>query len=218
MWHEESLPHHVLVWTCFPGQHKKKWPKWKGSRNKCRPPHDLSGNNSAVKITQLGRGYSPDLCLFCNLVMSGRNQEGILIQRAYGALNCNSFIRQATSSRLMERVSTGLFSSIWRGISRCTCHWATELLSAPSRSPFSSFILYPPWVLHVGEMSGHSHLGAAVGQHQFLLDIFWEATPCSLQTSLRTEVLSHSMNLVSVLKVLTGILKQLTCFYTLNAA
>lgn len=141
------------------------------------------------RLHSIERGYSPDLCLFCNLIASGRNQEGVLIQKAYGTLNCNSFIGQATSSRLMERVSTRL-SSLERNI--CTCNWATELLSGPSRSPFSNFILYPPWVLPGGYsplhaspvMTGPSKLGAAVGQHQFLLDRFREATPCSLQTHL----------------------------------
>lgn len=183
----------MLVWACFPGQHKKKWLKWKGSRNRsvC---HLMICRVIAVqsRLHSSERGYSPDLCLFCNLIVFGRNQEDILIQKAYGARNCNSFIRQATSSRLMERISTRLSSSIRRVIS---AH-VTGLLSCCQvpLDPPSPVLFLPTLGLPVGEMAGRSNLEAAVGQHQFLLDIFQEATPCSLQTSLRAEVLSHSMN------------------------
>lgn len=157
----------MLVWACFPEQHKKKWLKWKGSRNKsvchlmiCRVITVQSRRDS------IERGYSPDLCLFCNLIVSGRNQEGVLIQKAYGALNCNSFIRQATNSRLMERVSTGLSSSIRRGISA----YVTGLLSccqAPLDPP--SLILFS------------THLGSYL-EGRWLDVLIWEQQRVSINS------------------------------------
>lgn len=90
----------------------------------------------------------------------------------------------------------------------------TELPSGPSRCPSSDCVFYPLGSPDNTISGGWLDPGAVVGQQQFPPDVCCKSPPCSLQTPLRTEVMSLSLNLVPGLKLLTDILNQITCLHT----